>query len=184
MVRSRYGFDEAKIARFQKEGRGKGRGRDYLPWLKIGDVPSRGRSSRLKGNTTARVHHFLSDIERDLFHLYLFHLFDWDDSVEDVREQFPLDRDATRRIADALGIEHSGCRSASLRPQTDPGSGLARKGRDHSRRPPPSGHFPGWSPATECRMARWDGLPSAPRHRKSRRWPLGAPGDAGHTKTP
>jgi hypothetical protein len=101
MVRRRYGFDEAKIARFLKEGRGKGRGADYKPWLKIGDVPSRGRSHRPKGNRTGRVHHLLSDIE-----CHVFHLFDWDDAVEDLREQFPLDRADTQRIAEQLGVEH------------------------------------------------------------------------------
>lgn len=101
MARKRYGFDEAKIARFQKEGRGQGRGADYKPWLKISDVPSHGRSSRPKGLKTGRVHHFLSDIER-----HVFHLFDWDDAVEDIREQFPLDRDGTQRIAENLGFDH------------------------------------------------------------------------------
>ena len=35
MAKRRYGFDEAKIARFHKEGRGEGHGQDYLPWLTI-----------------------------------------------------------------------------------------------------------------------------------------------------
>ena len=64
---SRYGFDEAKIARFRKEGRGEGFGADYKPWLTARDVPSRGRSHRVLGVTTGRVHHLLSDIERRAF---------------------------------------------------------------------------------------------------------------------
>jgi hypothetical protein len=63
MARQRYGFDEEKIERFEKEGRGRGRGADYLPWLTIRDVPSRGRSHRLQGIKTGRVHHLHSDIE-------------------------------------------------------------------------------------------------------------------------
>ncbi len=101
MARHRYGIDEDRIARFQKEGRGQGRGADYHPWLTIQDVPSQGRSHRLKGIKTGRVHHLLSDIERDTFYL-----FDWADAVTDIREQFPLDRDITRRIADELGVFH------------------------------------------------------------------------------
>jgi hypothetical protein len=101
MRRSRYGFDEAKIARFQKEGRGAGGGRDYKPWLTVRDVPSTGRVHRFEGRITGRVHHLLSDLE---FRALL--IYDWSDAVTDIREQFPLDRKATRRIADALGIRH------------------------------------------------------------------------------
>jgi hypothetical protein len=43
----------------------------------------------------------LSDIEWRLF----LHL-DWCDEVSDIREQFPLDRAITRRIAEELGIRH------------------------------------------------------------------------------
>lgn len=98
---ARYGFDEAKIARFCKEGRGEGFGADYRPWLTVRDVPSRGRSHRIAGVVTARVHHLLSDIERRAFLIY-----DFRDDVRDIREQFPLDLDQTRSIAEAAGIRH------------------------------------------------------------------------------
>lgn len=101
MARQRYSFDEAKIARFHKEGRGQGQGADYKPWLTVRDVPSHGRSHRPLGMTTGRVHHLLSDIE---FRSFL--LFDWAEDVADIREQFPLDRDATQRIADGMGVNH------------------------------------------------------------------------------
>lgn len=101
MARSRYGFDEAKIARFLREGRGVGCGRDYKPWLTIQDVPSRGRSHRVVGRVTARIHHLLSDLE---FRTLL--IYDWSHIVTDIREQFPLDRDDTRRIAAAMGVRH------------------------------------------------------------------------------
>jgi hypothetical protein len=78
MARQRYGFDEAKIARFEKEGRGQGQRAAYRPWLTIRDVPSRGWSHRLQGMTTGRTHHFLSDIE-----CHLFYLLDWSDRVVD-----------------------------------------------------------------------------------------------------
>ncbi len=98
---SRYGFDEAKIARFRKEGRGEGFGADYKPWLMVRDVPSRGRSHRVVGAITGRVHHLLSDLERGAFLIY-----DFRDDVRDIREQFPLDLDQTRSIAEAAGIAH------------------------------------------------------------------------------
>lgn len=101
MARRRYSFDEERIARHLKEGRGQGHGREYVPWLKVGEVPSRGRSHRTTGIKTGRIHHLLSDIE-----CRLFLLLDWSDNVRDIREQFPLDRDSTRRIADSLGIRH------------------------------------------------------------------------------
>jgi hypothetical protein len=62
-------------------------------------VPSLGQSHRLRGMTTGRIHHLLSDIECSLFYL-----LDWNDAVVDIREQFPLDRSATRRIAKEIGV--------------------------------------------------------------------------------
>lgn len=101
MARRKYSVDEALIARYLKEGRGTGFGADYKPWLKIYDVPSLGRSHRLRGIKTGRVHHFLSDIE-----VSLFYLLDWHDAVLDIREQFPLDREETQAIAERAGIRY------------------------------------------------------------------------------
>ncbi|MGC2855138.1 TnsA endonuclease C-terminal domain-containing protein [Novispirillum sp. DQ9] len=101
MARRKYSVDEALVARYLKEGRGTGHGADYKPWLKISDVPSLGRSHRLRGIKTGRVHHFLSDIE-----VNLFYLLDWHDAVVDIREQFPLDREETQAIAEQAGIRY------------------------------------------------------------------------------
>lgn len=101
MAKRRYGFDEDKLARFLKEGRGQGQGQDYRPWLTVQDVSSLGRSSRIHSRKTDREHHLLSDIETALFLL-----LDWSDSVTDIREQFPLDRDETRRIAADMDVRH------------------------------------------------------------------------------
>lgn len=98
---SRYSFDEAKIARFRKEGRGEGAGFDYKPWLTVGDVPSHGRAQRLRGICTNRIHHLLSDGERNAFLI-----FDHFASVTDIREQFPLDDEETQAIAEDAGIRH------------------------------------------------------------------------------
>src|SRR6266498_180717 len=66
-------------------GRGKGTGSDYQPWLRVQDVPSNGRIHRIRGCTTGRVHHLLSDLEAKVFYT-----FDYSPSVCDIREQFPL----------------------------------------------------------------------------------------------
>lgn len=101
MAKRRYGFDESKLARFLSEKRGQGSGPQYRPWLTIQDVSSSGRSSRIFSRKTGREHHFLSDIETALFLV-----LDWSNAVTDIREQFPLDRDETRRIAADMGVKH------------------------------------------------------------------------------
>lgn len=50
------------IAKMLKEGRGAGKGDKYKPWIIIQDVPSLGRTSRIKGIKTGRQHEFLSDM--------------------------------------------------------------------------------------------------------------------------
>jgi hypothetical protein len=100
-AKRRYAWDENKFARFRKEGRGEGQGELYKPWLTIQDVPSMGRMTRVQSFKTGRMHHFLSDLETDLFFL-----LEWDSAVVDIREQFPLDREETRRIAQDMGVVH------------------------------------------------------------------------------
>lgn len=109
MSKRRYGFDEQKIERFHKEGRGTGRGADYKPWLTVQDVPSTGLASRIPCLKTGRHHELLSNIETGLFVLAA-----WSDAVVDIREQYPLDRDVTRRIAREMDVRHP----------RDPGSGM------------------------------------------------------------
>ena len=101
MARRRYSFDETKLKRFAKEGRGTGHGSDYRPWLQVQDVPSHGRSTRIHSYKTGRQHHLLSDLETGLFLI-----LDWADHVFDIREQFPLDRDVTRMLAAKMGVVH------------------------------------------------------------------------------
>ncbi|WP_020060802.1 heteromeric transposase endonuclease subunit TnsA [Bacillus sp. 123MFChir2] len=93
----------SEIEKWIKQGRGSGIGADYKPWLKIQDVSSLGRSTRLKGIKTSRQHEFLSDLERNYFYLT-----EHSDFIIDIREQFPLlPLEETIVIADELGIEHS-----------------------------------------------------------------------------
>lgn len=95
----------ARIQNYEKmikEGRGYGIGREYIPWLKIQDVPSLGRATRLKGIKTGRQHEFLSDMERNYFYI-----LEYSDNVIDIREQFPLlPLEETILIANELGINH------------------------------------------------------------------------------
>ncbi|MBZ9625600.1 hypothetical protein G9F71_022485 [Clostridium sp. FP2] len=42
------------IAKAIKKGVGSGRGYNYIPWIKIQDVPSKGRSNMIKAIKTGR----------------------------------------------------------------------------------------------------------------------------------
>lgn len=102
MVRGTREWTQAKFERYKKEGRGRGSGKDYKPWLTIQDFSSKGRSSRTPGWKTNRVHHFFSDHEKRLFYL-----FEWSDTVTDIREQFPLsDLDLAMSIATDMGVKY------------------------------------------------------------------------------
>lgn len=93
---------ESKIVnRLLKEKRGQGYGKDYKPFLTVRDVPSKGRVHRRPSLTNNRIVHLLSDLE-----LAAFLLFDWQPSVTEIREQFPLNPEATSDIATRLGIKH------------------------------------------------------------------------------
>ncbi|NOU93771.1 heteromeric transposase endonuclease subunit TnsA [Paenibacillus sp. LMG 31456] len=102
MAKFKYAVDENTIAKRLKEGRGSGTGSAYLPWIRVHEVPSIGKSSIRSSWKTEREHHFLSNLEA----MY-FYLLEWDDSVVDMREQFPLlPREETQAIAAELGIKH------------------------------------------------------------------------------
>jgi len=51
-----------------EQKRGEGRGKDYIPWIKVRELSSRGNSSRVLGFKTGREHHFLSNFEAKLFY--------------------------------------------------------------------------------------------------------------------
>lgn len=90
------------IEKLIKEGRGTGRGSEYKPWITVQDVPSLGRSTRLKGIKTGRQHEFLSDMEKNYFYF-----LEYSDLVMDIREQYPLlPLEETISIANELGVEH------------------------------------------------------------------------------
>ncbi len=102
MARNRGPETEAVIARRLAEGRGSGHLADYKPWLTVQDISSLGKVSRVQGYKTGRLHHFLSDGERDYFLIA-----DWAPSVIDIREQFPLlPREKTIEICEHLRIAY------------------------------------------------------------------------------
>lgn len=90
------------IEKMIKEGYGSGVGSEYKPWIKIQDVPSLGRVTRVKGMKTSRQHELLSDMERNYFYILEF-----SDNVIDIREQYPLlPIEDTISIANELGIRY------------------------------------------------------------------------------
>ena len=95
-------WNESVYRRYLRERRGVGSGKEYTPWIMIQDFPSTGMVSRVKGVTTGRIHHFMSNNE-----LYLFYLLDWSDNVLDIREQFPLlDLEQAINIAEKAQIRY------------------------------------------------------------------------------
>lgn len=95
---SRRKSDENKI----KEGFGTGRGMNYKPYIRVHEFGNSGRSHRIFGWKTGRIHQLLSDLE-----LYFFLESQWDDNCVDIREQYPLlPISDTMLIANNLGIRH------------------------------------------------------------------------------
>ncbi len=87
---------------YLREGRGCGSGSDYKPWIRVQDFASRGIVSRVRGMTTGRVHHLMSNNE-----LAYFYILDWSDIVMDIREQYPLiDLDCAINVAGQAGIKY------------------------------------------------------------------------------
>ena len=95
-------WNQEKYHRYLSEGRGKGTASEYKPWIYIHDFSSNGIVSRVKGMTTGRIHHLLSNQE-----LWYFYLLDWSEKTMDIREQFPLSElEEAIKIADSLGIRY------------------------------------------------------------------------------
>ncbi len=87
---------------YVREGRGRGSGSGYAPWIYIQDFASRGVVSRVKGRTTGRVHHLMSNNE-----LAYFYILDWADTVIDIREQYPLSNlECAVSVAPQAGINY------------------------------------------------------------------------------
>ena len=89
------------IARRLKQGRGSGSGKDYKPFVDVRDIASKGRSHRVPSVTVGRVHHLLSDLE-----LHALLQLDWHPDVVDIREQFPIPMEDSKRISEEMEIAH------------------------------------------------------------------------------
>jgi len=95
-------WNQSVFEKYLREGRGQGEGPGYTPWIRVQDFASKGLVSRVKGRTTRRVHHLMSNNE-----LAYFYLLDWADSVLDIREQFPLlDLECAMTAAAQAGINY------------------------------------------------------------------------------
>jgi hypothetical protein len=84
-MRGRKFKTQADVDRSITQGYGRGEGENYLPWFRVQDIPSRGRSRKVHGVKTNRVHHLVSDLEFS-YHLVL----EFSENVIDIREQYPL----------------------------------------------------------------------------------------------
>ncbi len=96
-------FTPSLIRRMVREGRGQGRGKQYVPWHQVrrNEPSSHGRSHLIESNLTGRFHHLLSDHE-----LFVFCLATMLAEVRDVREQFPLSTESG--IVEPFGVNASG----------------------------------------------------------------------------
>ena len=95
-------WDASVHENYLREGRGCGSGSSYTPWIRVQDFASRGVVSRVKGRTTGRVHHLMSNHE-----LAYFYILDWSDAVTDIREQYPLpDLECAVNVAAQAGITY------------------------------------------------------------------------------
>lgn len=84
-----------------REERGTGTGASYKPWIKIREVNSLGTATSVLDYKTGRNVELLSQGE-----VYYWYYLRWQDEVEDIREQYPLDLETTVGIANKLGYAH------------------------------------------------------------------------------
>lgn len=109
-MRGRRFASSQDIERHIANGFGAGAGAEYVPWLRVQDVPSRGRSWKIPGVKIDRIHHLLSDLERAYFLLSEF-----SEDVVDIREQYPLlPLESTQAIARAIGVRYPRYRPTSV----------------------------------------------------------------------
>lgn len=85
----------------EKQGRGRGHGADYKPWIYINEFSSLGTASNPVDYKTGRVMQLLSIGEYKLYYLLR-----WNDRVADIREQYPLELEDTLSISQDLHIRH------------------------------------------------------------------------------
>lgn len=85
-------------------------GKDYVPWILVGEFGSKGRCTRAPGIKSGRIHHLFSDLEERYYNI-----LEWQDSILDIREQFPLlPVSRTEQIASILDYLHPKCIGTAL----------------------------------------------------------------------
>ena len=85
----------------KKRHMGEGEGKDYKPYITTSEFNSLGTTSVIVDWKTGRGIHCLSQGEA-----YWYYILRWDDNNLDIREQFPMEREETIKIADSLGFKH------------------------------------------------------------------------------
>lgn len=96
--RERIRTEKQVTRKLEHERRGSLEG-EYKPFLLIHDFTSIGRVSRIKYGK--REAHLMSDLETAVFQELL-----WHPDVLEIREQCPLDRTVTLRIAEEMNVNH------------------------------------------------------------------------------
>lgn len=109
-MRKRQFKTQADLDRHIAKGYGTGEGDNYIPWLRVQDISSHGRSRKVQGTKVNRIHHVFSDLE----YSYLL-LLEFSEQVVDIREQFPLFPTAyALETAARLGISYPRYPSTSV----------------------------------------------------------------------
>lgn len=85
----------------QREGRGQGTGSAYKPYIQCREFNSLGTCSTPIDWKTGRTVELLSQAEKAVWYLLR-----WEDAVEDIQEQYPLDLSKTVALAEAYGVRH------------------------------------------------------------------------------
>lgn len=100
-------------------------GTEYVPFLNVRSVPTRGKASRTMGYITSREHHVLSKLEAAV----LCH-FNWSDEIVDIKEQYPLlPMEALQNIATEAGIDYPSFAGEPIIMTTDFLITVKRKGK-------------------------------------------------------
>lgn len=81
-----------------KQKRCEGEGLDYIPWIRANETSSTGSSYIAKNYKSGRDVHLLSTQEAKVFFILLY-----SDEVIDIKEQYVLDLNECRHIAEELG---------------------------------------------------------------------------------
>lgn len=93
---------QSDVERYIAQGCGSGELEDYLPWIRVEDVASRGKSRKVPGIKVDRTYEVLSGLE----YQYL-NVLEFSENVVDIREQFPIfPTEAALEIACDLGIAY------------------------------------------------------------------------------